>query len=70
MSDQDKSGSMYNDLRLEGDFCDAHIKVGDIEFPIHKVILCKSSSYFWWVCYQMTLYASKTNKKSNNDEDK
>lgn len=50
MSDQGnslhKSSSVYNDLRLEGDFCDAVIKVGDVEFQIHKVILCNCSSYF------------------------
>ncbi|KAM9340226.1 kelch-like protein 10 [Symphorus nematophorus] len=46
MSDQGKSSSVYNDLRLEGHFCDAVIKVKDVEFPVHKVILCKCSPYF------------------------
>uniref|UniRef100_A0A8C4EU93 BTB domain-containing protein n=1 Tax=Dicentrarchus labrax TaxID=13489 RepID=A0A8C4EU93_DICLA len=38
--------SVFNDLRLEGNFCDAVIKVEDVEFPIHKIILCKCSPYF------------------------
>uniref|UniRef100_A0A8C3A1B9 Kelch like family member 10 n=2 Tax=Cyclopterus lumpus TaxID=8103 RepID=A0A8C3A1B9_CYCLU len=38
--------SVFNDLRLEGQFCDAVIKVEDVEFEIHKVILCKCSPYF------------------------
>ncbi|XP_073325883.1 kelch-like protein 10 [Pagrus major] len=42
----DQPGSVFNDLRLEGHFCDAVIKVEDVEFPIHKMILCKCSSYF------------------------
>uniref|UniRef100_A0A8C4E4J5 BTB domain-containing protein n=2 Tax=Dicentrarchus labrax TaxID=13489 RepID=A0A8C4E4J5_DICLA len=50
MSDQGtsshKPSSVFNDLRLEGDFCDAVIKVEDVEFQIHKVILCKCSPYF------------------------
>uniref|UniRef100_A0A3Q3NHF2 Kelch like family member 10 n=1 Tax=Labrus bergylta TaxID=56723 RepID=A0A3Q3NHF2_9LABR len=45
MSDRSKS-SYFNDLRLEGEFCDAVIKVEDAEFQIHKVILCNYSSYF------------------------
>ncbi|XP_034403148.1 kelch-like protein 10 [Cyclopterus lumpus] len=49
MSDQAESshkGSVFNNLRLEGQFCDAVIKVEDVEFEIHKVILCKCSPYF------------------------
>ncbi|KAM8753765.1 kelch-like protein 10 [Acanthopagrus schlegelii] len=42
----DKPGSVFNDLRLKGLFCDAVIKVEDVEFPIHKIILCQCSSYF------------------------
>ena len=42
----DKPGSVFNDLRLKGLFCDAVIKVEDVEFPIHKIILCQSSLYF------------------------
>ncbi|XP_047191782.1 kelch-like protein 10 [Scophthalmus maximus] len=50
MSDQHmsprKSGSVFNELRLEGKFCDAVIQVQDVEFPIHRIILCDCSSYF------------------------
>ncbi|XP_034397252.1 kelch-like protein 10 [Cyclopterus lumpus] len=49
MSDQAESSherSVINDLRLEGQFCDAVIKVKDVEFEIHRVILCKCSPYF------------------------
>uniref|UniRef100_A0A7N8X2V7 Kelch-like protein 10 n=1 Tax=Mastacembelus armatus TaxID=205130 RepID=A0A7N8X2V7_9TELE len=50
MSEQDKSSqkssSVYNELRLEGRFCDAVIKVDDAEFQIHKIILCNCSPYF------------------------
>uniref|UniRef100_A0A8C3API2 Kelch like family member 10 n=1 Tax=Cyclopterus lumpus TaxID=8103 RepID=A0A8C3API2_CYCLU len=38
--------AVFNDLRLEGQFCDAVIKVEDVEFEIHRVILCKCSPYF------------------------
>uniref|UniRef100_A0A8C9WW43 Kelch like family member 10 n=1 Tax=Sander lucioperca TaxID=283035 RepID=A0A8C9WW43_SANLU len=41
-----KSNLVFNDLRLEGEFCDAVIKVEDIEFQIHRVVLCKCSPYF------------------------
>ncbi|XP_035499491.1 kelch-like protein 10 isoform X2 [Scophthalmus maximus] len=41
-----KSGSVFNELRLEGKFCDAVIQVQDVEFPIHRIILCDCSSYF------------------------
>ncbi|KAK9531138.1 hypothetical protein VZT92_010582 [Zoarces viviparus] len=40
------SSSLFNDLRLEGKFCDAVIKVADVSFEIHRVILCKCSPYF------------------------
>ncbi|TKS88271.1 Kelch-like protein 10 [Collichthys lucidus] len=48
MSDQpsNKFISVWNELRLEGDFCDAVIRVEDAEFQVHKIILCKCSSYF------------------------
>ncbi|XP_030280923.1 kelch-like protein 10 isoform X2 [Sparus aurata] len=42
----DQPGPVFNDLRLEGHFCDAVIKVEDVEFPIHKIILCQCSLYF------------------------
>ncbi|KAM9331711.1 kelch-like protein 10 [Pholidichthys leucotaenia] len=35
-----------NDLHLEGKFCDAVIKVEDIEYKIHKIILVNLSPYF------------------------
>ncbi|XP_053718977.1 kelch-like protein 10 [Synchiropus splendidus] len=38
--------SVLNELRLEGDFCDAVIQVDTAEFPIHKNIMCNCSSYF------------------------
>ncbi|XP_076741497.1 kelch-like protein 10 [Maylandia zebra] len=41
-----KSSSMYNELRLEGQFCDAIIKVEDVEFPVHRIILCNCTPYF------------------------
>ncbi|XP_034748721.1 kelch-like protein 10 [Etheostoma cragini] len=41
-----KSNLVFNDLRLEGEFCDAVIKVEDVEFQIHRVVLCKCSPYF------------------------
>ncbi|XP_029299567.1 kelch-like protein 10 [Cottoperca gobio] len=50
MSDQGKSSnepsSVFNDLRLKGEFCDAVIKVEDVEFQIHRVVLCRCSPYF------------------------
>ncbi|KAM8883371.1 kelch-like protein 10 isoform 1-T1 [Synchiropus picturatus] len=48
MCDEDelKSVSFANNLRLTGEFCDAVIKVEDVEFPVHKVLLCNCSSYF------------------------
>ncbi|XP_071357249.1 kelch-like protein 10 [Trachinotus anak] len=50
MSDQGRSShnsnSVYNELRLQRTFCDAVIKVEDVEFPVHKIILCNCSRYF------------------------
>ncbi|KAK9526757.1 hypothetical protein VZT92_015440 [Zoarces viviparus] len=40
------SSSVFNELRLEGTICDAVIKVEDVSFEIHRVILCKCSPYF------------------------
>ncbi|KAM9425736.1 kelch-like protein 10 [Pholidichthys leucotaenia] len=37
---------MSNELRLEGTLCDAVIRVEDIEFKIHKIILVILSPYF------------------------
>ncbi|XP_035460406.2 kelch-like protein 10 [Scophthalmus maximus] len=41
-----KSGSVFDELCLEGKLCDAVIKVQDVEFPVHKMVLCHCSSYF------------------------
>ncbi|KAM7404468.1 hypothetical protein PAMP_011813 [Pampus punctatissimus] len=41
-----ENSSVYNELRLEKQLCDAVIKVDDVEFQAHKVILCNCSSYF------------------------
>nr|ASV63217.1 Klhl10 [Channa punctata] len=46
MSSHRKSTSVYNELRLEGKLCDAIIKVDEVEFQIHKIILCNCSPYF------------------------
>ncbi|XP_034754887.1 kelch-like protein 10 [Etheostoma cragini] len=35
-----------NELRLEGQLCDAVISVEDVEFNVHRVILCNCGSYF------------------------
>ncbi|KAM8840470.1 kelch-like protein 10 [Spinachia spinachia] len=42
----DKSSSVFNDLRLGGNFCDAVIRVKDVSFEVHRVILSKCSPYF------------------------
>ncbi|XP_030596259.1 kelch-like protein 10 [Archocentrus centrarchus] len=36
----------YNELRIKRTLCDAILKVGDVEFPVHKIILCNCSPYF------------------------
>uniref|UniRef100_A0A3P9DJ47 Kelch like family member 10 n=1 Tax=Maylandia zebra TaxID=106582 RepID=A0A3P9DJ47_9CICH len=41
-----KSSSVNNELCLEGQFCDAIIKVEDVEFPVHRIILCNCTPYF------------------------
>ncbi|XP_034732033.1 kelch-like protein 10 [Etheostoma cragini] len=38
--------SVYNELRLEQELCDAVIRVDNVEFPTHKIILCNCSPYF------------------------
>ncbi|NWR63369.1 KLH10 protein, partial [Bucorvus abyssinicus] len=40
------SCSVFNELRLEGELCDAVISVDGAEFVAHKVILCGCSNYF------------------------
>lgn len=37
---------VINRLRLEGRLTDAVIKIQDVDFQIHKVILCNCSPYF------------------------
>ncbi|KAL6099679.1 klhl10 [Pungitius sinensis] len=50
MGDEDhyphESSSVFNDLRLQGSFCDATIKVKDVSFKVHRVILATYSPYF------------------------
>ncbi|XP_056263171.1 kelch-like protein 10 [Pseudoliparis swirei] len=49
MSDRAESSpgrSVFNDLRLEGQFCDAVINVENVAFDVHRVILCECSEYF------------------------
>ncbi|XP_071331804.1 kelch-like protein 10 [Trachinotus anak] len=43
MSEND---SVYNELRLEQQLCDAVIRVDGTEFHVHKLILCNCSPYF------------------------
>lgn len=38
--------SMYNELRVRQQLCDAVIRVNGVEFMVHKVILCSCSLYF------------------------
>ncbi|XP_017273103.2 kelch-like protein 10 [Kryptolebias marmoratus] len=38
--------SVYNELRLRKQLCDAVIRVDGVEFHVHKVILCSCSPYF------------------------
>lgn len=49
------SFSEYSKLRLERHFTDSVIQVEDVEFEIHKIILCNCSPYFRWASYQMYL---------------
>ncbi|XP_063744509.1 kelch-like protein 10 [Eleginops maclovinus] len=38
--------SVYNELRLEKKLCDAVIRVENVEFYVHKIILCNCSPFF------------------------
>ncbi|XP_037548913.1 kelch-like protein 10 [Nematolebias whitei] len=54
--------SVYNELRMEGTLTDAVLKVGDDEFPVHKIILCNVTSYFRalftrWSKQEQTIYS-------------
>ncbi|KAM6981929.1 kelch-like protein 10 [Tautogolabrus adspersus] len=42
----ENTSSVFNELRLGQELCDAVIRVDNIEFPVHKVILCNCSPYF------------------------
>ncbi|KAI3357286.1 hypothetical protein L3Q82_015732 [Scortum barcoo] len=41
-----ENSSVYNELRLEQQLCDAVIRVDNAEFHAHKVVLCNHSPYF------------------------
>ncbi|XP_071770861.1 kelch-like protein 10 [Centroberyx gerrardi] len=66
MNERDKasnsSGSVFNELRLEGKLCDAVLRVDGVEFNAHKIILCSCSSYFrtlfsqGWTSQEQRLY--------------
>ncbi|XP_037607357.1 kelch-like protein 10 [Sebastes umbrosus] len=43
---RDMETAALTDLRLQGKLCDVVIKVGDVEFEAHKIILCGCSTYF------------------------
>ncbi|XP_032367787.1 kelch-like protein 10 isoform X1 [Etheostoma spectabile] len=40
------SDNTVNELRLEGQLCDAVLTVDDVEFNVHRIILCNCGSYF------------------------
>ncbi|KAG7240961.1 hypothetical protein INR49_026139 [Caranx melampygus] len=46
MSDQGMSCSVFDELRLQGIFCDTVLKAEDVEFQVHKIVLCNCSPYF------------------------
>ncbi|XP_034034928.1 kelch-like protein 10 [Thalassophryne amazonica] len=48
--------STLNEMRLEGDFIDAEIRVQNATFPIHKVILANCSPYFRDLFSRQTVY--------------
>lgn len=45
----EKPRSLSDQLRLEGKLTDAVIIAEGVEFPVHKIILCNCTPYFWWV---------------------
>ncbi|NWI64125.1 KLH10 protein, partial [Todus mexicanus] len=51
------SCTIFNELRLAGEHCDATISVDGVEFDVHKIILCRCSNYF------RALFSSRWNKK-------
>ncbi|KAM3862838.1 kelch-like protein 10 [Diretmus argenteus] len=44
--DVGEDSSTLNELRLEGKLCDVVIRVADVDFNAHKIILCGCSNYF------------------------
>ncbi|XP_070693595.1 kelch-like protein 10 [Pempheris klunzingeri] len=42
----DMASAVFNELRVERKLCDVVVKVGDVEFEAHKIILCSCSLYF------------------------
>ncbi|XP_042079156.1 kelch-like protein 10 [Haplochromis burtoni] len=38
--------TVFSELFLEGQLCDSVIRAGDVEFKIHRIILCNCSAYF------------------------
>ncbi|KAM4591954.1 kelch-like protein 10 [Odontesthes bonariensis] len=40
------SNDVYMELLVEGTLCDTLIRVGDVDFKVHRIILCNCSPYF------------------------
>ncbi|XP_026162064.1 kelch-like protein 10 [Mastacembelus armatus] len=43
---RDRTLAVFTQFRLEGKLCDVVIKVDDVEFNAHRIILCSCSQYF------------------------
>ncbi|XP_058478996.1 kelch-like protein 10 [Solea solea] len=41
-----RTSSRFSELCLQGKYCDAVIRVEDVDYKIHKFVLCDSSPYF------------------------
>ncbi|XP_072524064.1 kelch-like protein 10 [Salminus brasiliensis] len=57
------AGKVWNQQRLEGNLCDVVLKVGEVEFKAHKIILCACSEYFrvlftssHWKCSKKSVF--------------
>ena len=46
----DTMSSIANEHHLEGRFCDAIIKVDNVEFQVHKVVMCVCDPFFSSLC--------------------